>query len=472
MYKNRHRWILIALMVVDCMISLAAIFFAGMMRYSTVRLFFRTINLVEIVPIVLISTCIAFVISHMYRDFFKRGYLLELQHTAIFSFLILLFLSLYSFSTKNNFALSRLTLLYFAMLDGVLTYSCHIFIRKINKQRVKGKYGWKLLVIADGDNAAAACRNIQNSDWKDRAIGIILLDGQAVDPGWLSGIPVIDLNTGYMEYIVQNTVDEVLFSIAEDRYQTEAVQTLLSQITETGAILSMQKRFPADDLPHVSKLTNFGDSYVISLANREYDYLEIAFKRVLDIAGGLVGVLLTAIAGLFLAPAIWIESPGPLLFRQKRVGRNGRVFTMLKFRSMYADAEEKKAALMDQNEMSGPLFKLKNDPRITRVGKFIRKTSLDEFPQFFNVLRGDMSLVGTRPPTLEEYQQYTGAQKKRLSFRPGLTGIWQVSGRNEVKNFDDVMKMDLQYIQEWSTYLDIKLILKTILVAIRGKGAE
>ncbi len=472
MYKNQHKWLQIALMIVDSLISLVAILIAGILRYGSIRLFFLTINLIEIVPMVVISSCVAFTFSHMYRDFFKRGYFLELQRVFIFSFLILLFLSLYSFSTKNNFALSRLTLLYFAFVGAVLTYACHVFIKAVQKRRAKGKQGWKLLVIADADNAAATCRSIQNSDWRDRAIGIIVLDGKAVDPAQLYGIPVMELQTDYMEYIVKNTVDEVLISISETRYQTDAVQALLGQITETGAVLSLEKRFPADDLPHVSKLTNFADSYVISLANREYDYLEIAFKRIEDILGGLVGAVFTVIAGLFLAPAIWIESPGPLLFRQKRVGRNGRVFTMLKFRSMYADAEDKKAALMDQNEMSGPLFKLKNDPRITRVGRFIRKTSLDEIPQFFNVLKGDMSLVGTRPPTLEEYQQYTGAQKKRLSFRPGLTGIWQVSGRNDVKDFDDVMKMDLQYIQEWSTYLDIKLILKTIVAVVRGKGAE
>ena len=139
---------------------------------------------------------------------------------------------------------------------------------------------------------------------------------------------------------------------------------------------------------------------------------------------------------------------------------------------MYVDAEKQKSSLMDQNEMSGPMFKMEDDPRVTKVGRFIRKTSIDEFPQFWNVLKGDMSLVGTRPPTLDEYQQYEPYQRRRMSFCPGITGLWQVSGRSEIKDFDDVVKLDLEYIDNWSIALDVKILLKTILVILTGKGAE
>ena len=151
---------------------------------------------------------------------------------------------------------------------------------------------------------------------------------------------------------------------------------------------------------------------------------------------------------------------------------NGRIFKFYKFRSMYQDAEERKKELMAQNEMNGLMFKMENDPRVTRVGKFIRKTSLDELPQFWNVLRGEMSLVGTRPPTVEEYMQYTPYQKRRISFKPGITGLWQVSGRSDIKDFDEVVKLDLEYIDNWSIWLDIKLIIQTVLVVLRRKGAR
>ena len=175
---------------------------------------------------------------------------------------------------------------------------------------------------------------------------------------------------------------------------------------------------------------------------------------------------------IVLAPILLIESPGPLFFKQKRVGRNGRYFYMYKFRSMYRDAEERKKDLMDQNEMNGLMFKMTDDPRITKVGKFIRKTSIDELPQFFNVLKGDMSLVGTRPPTVDEFKQYEGHHKRRLSMKPGITGLWQVSGRSDIEDFEEVVMLDLQYIDNWCVTEDIKIIFRTFKVILFGKGAK
>ena len=190
-------------------------------------------------------------------------------------------------------------------------------------------------------------------------------------------------------------------------------------------------------------------------------------------------VVLSALALVVLSPvmlataiAIVVDDPsaGPI-FSQGRIGRDGKPFRVYKFRSMCPNAEAKLDDLLDQNEMDGPVFKIKDDPRITRVGKFIRKTSIDELPQFYNVLKGDMSLVGTRPPTVDEFRQYESHQKRRLSAKPGITGLWQVSGRNEIKDFEDVVKLDVQYIDNWSIGLDIKIILKTIKVVFE-KGGE
>ena len=195
-------------------------------------------------------------------------------------------------------------------------------------------------------------------------------------------------------------------------------------------------------------------------------------KRVMDIAGALVGLVISVPIIAVTAIPLKLESPGPLFFRQKRVGLNGRVFYIYKLRSMYADAEKRKQELMKQNKMQGLMFKMDDDPRITRVGKFIRRTSIDELPQFWNILKGDMSLVGTRPPTLDEYEQYDSHHKRRLSMKPGLTGLWQVSGRSDIHNFEEVVKLDVTYIDNWSLGLDMRILVKTIGVVIKRTGAE
>jgi len=211
---------------------------------------------------------------------------------------------------------------------------------------------------------------------------------------------------------------------------------------------------------------------VISYSMNEIDYNKRMIKRGMDILGAVVGCIITVIAFPFVAMAIKVDSRGPVLFKQKRVGRNGRVFSIYKFRSMYMDAEERKKELESQNEMQGLMFKIENDPRITKVGKFLRKTSIDELPQFFNILRGDMSLVGTRPPTIDEYEKYNFHYRRRLSMTPGLTGMWQVNGRSEISDFDEVVKYDLEYIDNWSLSLDIKILFQTIGVVLFRKGSK
>ena len=218
------------------------------------------------------------------------------------------------------------------------------------------------------------------------------------------------------------------------------------------------------------KLGYLGSIPVITFANRIYSWKSLFVKRCIDIVGAIVGLVFMTIAMIFVAPAIKIESKGPLFFKQKRVGKNGRYFYIYKFRSMYIDAEERKKELMAQNEMNGLMFKMKDDPRITKVGKFIRKTSIDELPQFINVLKGDMSLVGTRPPTVGEFKQYKGHHKRRLSMKPGITGMWQAYGRNSVMDFDEVVKMDLEYIDNWSILLDIKILFKTVATVFTNHG--
>ncbi|MDD5900705.1 MAG: sugar transferase [Lachnospiraceae bacterium] len=197
-----------------------------------------------------------------------------------------------------------------------------------------------------------------------------------------------------------------------------------------------------------------------------------AIKRIIDIIGSIVGIILFSPVMLITAIAIKLESKGPVIFKQKRVGINGSTFMMYKFRSMCADAEEQKAKLQARNEVKdGMMFKIKDDPRITRVGKFIRKTSIDELPQFFNVLIGNMSLVGTRPPTMDEVAKYERTHWRRMSIKPGITGLWQVSGRSQITDFDEIVELDTIYIDKWSIWFDFKIMFKTVFALLQRKGA-
>lgn len=196
-------------------------------------------------------------------------------------------------------------------------------------------------------------------------------------------------------------------------------------------------------------------------------------KHALDVCGAFAFLLVTALPFLFIALGIKLSSPGPVLFRQRRSGLNGKPFTMLKFRSMVTNAEQRKAELAILNEMDGPVFKLTNDPRVTPIGRFLRRWSIDEWPQMFNVLMGDMSLVGPRPLPVDEVRRFDEvAHRRRLSVKPGLTCLWQVNGRNEVTSFRDWVRLDLEYIDNWSIWLDLKILCKTVPVVLLGTGAK
>ena len=192
-------------------------------------------------------------------------------------------------------------------------------------------------------------------------------------------------------------------------------------------------------------------------------------KRFIDIIGAVVGLIITVVLAIPIAIAIQLDDPGPILYSQIRCGLNGRHFRIWKFRSMFVNADEQKHLV--ENQAQGHIFKNENDPRITRVGRFLRKTSLDEFPQFWNVLKGDMSLVGTRPPTPKEVAEYDKHHFQRLKVKPGITGEWQVKGRSNVLDFEEIVNMDTNYQRRWSTIYDLSLILQTVAVVVARKGA-
>lgn len=271
------------------------------------------------------------------------------------------------------------------------------------------------------------------------------------------------------EILKKNVVDEVVLSMPRD--YIGGVKQYVRLCEQMGITVHIVMNSYDLQLSHVH-ISMLGPLPLITFHTVTLNPLQKAVKRAMDIVGSLAGILVTLIASLFIVPAIKLDSPGPIIFKQKRVGRYGRVFDFYKFRTMCADAETKKEELLALNEhKDGLMFKIKKDPRITRVGAILRKTSLDELPQFYNVLKGDMSLVGTRPPTLDEVARYDLEHWRRISIKPGLTGMWQVSGRSNILDFDEVVALDTQYIDEWSIWLDFHIILKTVFKVLKRESA-
>jgi exopolysaccharide biosynthesis polyprenyl glycosylphosphotransferase len=277
-------------------------------------------------------------------------------------------------------------------------------------------------------------------------------------------------NVKDLENIIKtHSIDQVY--IMQTRRGKTDMQKYIDLCMEMGVTVRMVMDFYKEGVAK-SYMSSVGTYPIVTFHTVSLNNTERFVKRVVDILGAFVGIILTSPIMLVTAIAIKCTSKGPVIFKQKRVGMNGRVFNMYKFRSMYIDAEERKDALMAQNEMDSELmFKMKDDPRVTKVGKFIRKTSIDEFPQFFNVLIGNMSLVGTRPPTEEEVSKYNSHHWRRISIKPGITGMWQISGRSEITNFDEIVDLDTKYIDEWSVSMDFKVMFKTVEVILRRNGA-
>ena len=280
-------------------------------------------------------------------------------------------------------------------------------------------------------------------------------------------MPVAAGRADLYEQLKTRVIDEVFIHLPD--YARDQIEELIIRFESMGVTVHVNIDYFNNVIAHKTT-ESFAGFTVLSYEASTFDYRRLFVKRIIDILGSLVGLAVTAVLTPFIALAIKLDSPGPVFFAQKRVGKNGRYFRLYKFRSMYIDAEERKAELLAQNEMDGPMFKVEHDPRVTRVGAFLRKTSLDELPQFFNILIGSMSLVGTRPPTVDEFQQYDLYYRRRLSIKPGLTGLWQVSGRSDITDFREVLKLDLEYIDNWSLASDIRILLMTVWVVIMKKG--
>lgn len=362
-----------------------------------------------------------------------------------------------------------------------MTYIVRVLWKSHIKKGVNSGKRRKLLIVTSSTIAGKVIENVEKNNYsRYDIVGVALLDKNLIGKQ-IDNVSVVANNETVGMYTCKEWVDEVLIVLPKE---IAYPNTLIEQLTEAGITVHMNLAKVVNSPGKKQFVENIGDYTVLTTSINYASLNELFLKRVFDIVCGLLGCILTLIICIFIGPVIYIASPGPIFFSQERVGKNGKKFKMYKFRSMYLDAEERKAELMKDNKLGdGKMFKLDFDPRVignkvmpdgfhkTGIGEFIRKTSLDEFPQFFNVLKGDMSIVGTRPPLISETNLYEYQHFARLAIKPGITGMWQVNGRSEIIDFDEVVKLDKYYIENWNLGLDIKILLKTVLVVVCKKGA-
>ena len=415
------------------------------------------------------------------KSVLKRGYYEDFKVTFKHSVIVGVLAVLYLFLIQEGHIFSRLTLILTISLYIGITYSARELWKKLLRKQMEDGGERKLLIITSEAVAEQVVLSMQENNYARFTLAGVAV----IDADWtgrdIHGVPVVANKENAAMYVCQEWIDEVLIVISDNLpYPSE----LIEQLSETGVTihLSLGK---ITNVPGKKQFVEKVGNYTVITTSINYaSTQQLMLKRLMDIAGGLVGCILTGIICIFVGPAIYIASPGPIFFTQERVGKNGKKFKMYKFRSMYMDAEERKAALMKDNKLGdGKMFKLDFDPRVignkilpdgthkTGIGDFIRRTSLDEFPQFFNVLRGDMSIIGTRPPLISETNLYELHHRARLAIKPGITGLWQVSGRSDITDFEEVVKLDKEYIENWNIGMDIKILLKTVLVVFKEDGS-
>lgn len=474
----------------------------GWGQWPYLRSDYRSLAIVLIIVDILVAA-----IFNTMHNVMKRGYLKELTASIKHAALILAIMSLYLFSTQAGDTYSRITIYLTSVFHLLLGYGFRLLwkplIRKINRGKSKGV----MILVAEENSVPKIIEKASELDGFDYA-GIIFSDRDGTGES-VQGIKVVSSIEKAADYICRERVDEVFVypehlsdlkmtsyeaieGFIDDTYGTQegpfekpADQTPVARLIEQcrEMALPVHIRLPISSAGGKSFMEKVGGYNVLTMTANYVSPFQLLIKRIFDILGGLVGSVFALLLIAIIGPKIKKESPGPVLFKQTRIGLNGKRFTFYKLRSMYLDAEERKKDLMAQNRVSdGMMFKLDFDPRIignkivdgkqvTGIGEKIRSSSLDEFPQFFNVLRGDMSLVGTRPPTEDEWEKYQYHHRARLATKPGLTGMWQVSGRSQITDFEEVVKLDTEYINNWSIGLDIKILLKTVKAVLKHEGA-
>ena len=481
--RNDKSWLKhIDFFILDLIAIVAAYLFAFMTRFPGEGLPFTQALYRDYLLVLAISEVFGSIITNNTSGILKRETLAEFVKVITLDAVLISVSSLILFGTHAAIEYSRLltlyTGIYFVIVDLILRLIWkHIVIKY--KLFTRRRIPRSMIIVSDLASAQRIIDNVKGYELSSIEIkGLVLTNS---DKKEVAGVPVVSTFEDAADYVCREWVDEIMVS---ENVRGEKYAEFLDACTQMGVTLHavLPIKTTGNNAQFVEKL---GNQTVITTAFSNIESWQAFVKRAGDIVGGLIGCLFTLLIGIFVGPAIYFASPGPIIFKQKRIGKNGKPFYLYKFRSMYLDAEERKKELMKDNVVSdGMMFKMDFDPRIignkilpdgtkkTGIGDFIRKTSLDEFPQFWNVLKGDMSLVGTRPPTEDEWAKYKYHHKSRMATKPGITGVWQTSGRNEVTDFEEVIQMDTEYITNFSIALDIKLLFKTIWVVLARKGVK
>ena len=400
--------------------------------------------------------------SEEYWTISEHGYLKEFKSTSIYVLKIVSLFTLFLviFNRKDFFNIvESLELIIYLVLAFVFIYCVRTVSKKINNRYRDDSRN--IIILSDFSDLDTIGELPDNYE--------VLAYANTSKDDFYNDKPVVHNISEIRDFVSDHKVDEI--------YANLSSQTSLIEIFKIFEILGIPTKINITpiikEIGANTVVTFQGDNIYLTSAIKIATLRQVILKRVMDIAISIVGILLTILVGLIILPIVKKQAPGPLIFTQTRIGQNGDKFKIYKFRSMYVDAEERKAKLLSQNELETTLmFKMENDPRVFPFGQKLRDWSLDELPQFINVLKGDMSVVGTRPPTVDEYTQYDLHHFKRMQVKPGITGMWQVSGRSNILDFEEVVKLDMKYIENWSLRLDIKIIIKTIMVVLKREGSK
>ena len=457
---------------------------AFVLAYMTRHGFLNPYSGIEYINLALVYTLVDFVVlvaNRTLKNVLKRGMYKEIAATVKHVLLVTMMVSLYMFAVQQGDAYSRIMFFLLPAYYAVLTYGVRLGWKQVLLRKIQNRYRAAMYFITLEDRAERVIQRFrQNNLNNNLPVGMCVLDknlmGQIID-----GVAVDATGMTVVKHLRDKWVDEVFISLPETHPHPAK---LIADLADMGIVVHVEMEELVVEQWQHQTIQKVSGTMVRTVSMTLATPMQSTMKRALDIVGGLAGCILTGVLTLVIGPIIYIKSPGPIFFTQTRVGKNGRKFKLYKFRSMYLDAEARKAELMAQNRVQGGLmFKLEYDPRIIGcekrpdgtikkgIGNFIRDYSLDEFPQFFNVLKGDLSLCGTRPPTVDEWEKYELHHRARLAIKPGITGLWQVSGRSNITDFEQVVELDKKYIREWSMGLDFRILLQTF-KAVLGKDGS
>ena len=471
MYKRQKKsWVKhLDFLIVDILCLEIAFYSSCLIRLGNIRrlpVLLDYYNRLAVV-LLLVDICVVFFFE-AYTGILRRNKVQELKAVLMHCCIVFAAVTVYVWATKQSEIYSRQVILGFLGIAVVIEYFSRCLWKiNIRQRMIKGKKFSQLLVVTEECYAEECVSDFQHDRYKEfDVIGVVIVDKNRIGDE-ICGVPVVASADSFLEYVRVNVVDEIFIN-GNTRESSEA---LANELLELGLTVHFNLVRESRLMPN-KLVERCGKYMVLTTSMKIATTRQVFIKRCMDILGSLVGLFLTGVALLVFAPVIKYQSPGPIFYEQTRIGRNGRRFKFYKFRTMVVGADQMKEELMEQNEMDGLMFKMEDDPRIFGIGKFMRKYSIDELPQFWNVLKGDMSLVGTRPPTEEEFVQYELHHKARLGIRPGLTGMWQVSGRSDIKNFEEIVALDTQYISNWTLGMDVRILFRTIGVVLTGKGSS